>query len=84
MSNVPHGLMAQFIKETRQAQGLSKNELSKRSGVNRTTIVEMERVLSNPRFDFAWALVKGLGKTLADFEVYAEAKQLEHLIGEAI
>lgn len=70
------GAVALFIKESREAIGMSKNELGRLSEVNRTTIVMMEQSLSTPKFDHAYRMIKALGKTMGDLEDWMAQRNL--------
>ncbi|WP_252237453.1 helix-turn-helix transcriptional regulator [Clostridium sp. ZBS17] len=53
----------------RAIQELTLEELSKRSGVGRSTISRIERGESKGRINTIAKIVKGLGKTIEDFRI---------------
>ncbi|MCB0278713.1 MAG: helix-turn-helix transcriptional regulator [Calditrichaeota bacterium] len=53
--------MGQAIKKHREEKGLSQSELSKLSGVERTTIVKLEKGNHSPSLKTIHRLAKALG-----------------------
>ena len=71
------GSIALYLKQIREAKGLSKNKLSKLSGVNRTSIISMEKTLACPKFISGLLMLKALGKKVEDFETWAKEKGID-------
>ncbi|MET3657830.1 helix-turn-helix domain-containing protein [Sporosarcina psychrophila] len=51
----------------RANQGISANELSKRAGVSKNVVSNMERGSATPRLDTLGKIAKALGMRLEDF-----------------
>ena len=51
----------------RANQGISANELSKRAGVSKNVVANMERGSATPRLDTLGKIAKALGMKLEDF-----------------
>jgi len=54
------------VKQLREAQGLSQEELAERSGVHRTYVSQVERAVKNVTVASLDKIAKGLAVTLAD------------------
>lgn len=54
------------VREARKALGLSQQELARRAGVSRQTIIAIEKGNYNPTINLCVAICKILGKTLDD------------------
>lgn len=54
------------LQEMRKAQKLSLDELSKRSGVSKSMLSEVERNQANPTVGVLWRLASALGLSLTD------------------
>lgn len=55
------------LQELRKAQDLSLDDLSRRSGVSKSMLSEVERNRSNPTIAVLWRLASALGISLTDF-----------------
>ena len=55
------------LQELRKSQGLSLDDLSRRSGVSKSMLSEVERNRSNPTIAVLWRLASALGISLTDF-----------------
>jgi transcriptional regulator with XRE-family HTH domain len=55
------------LQEIRKAQKLSLDELSKRAGVSKSMLSEVERNQANPTVAVLWRLARALDISLADF-----------------
>lgn len=55
------------LQSLRQAHKLSLDELSRRAGVSKSMLSQIERNQSNPTVAVLWRLAKALGMELADF-----------------
>lgn len=69
---VQAGDFARWVKIQRAELGINKTTLAKQSGLNRTTIVEMEKQERDPTVTNAVKIIQGLGKTFQDFEQFLE------------
>ena len=58
--------MKNNIKELRQKKGLTQEELAKRVGVRRETIVFLEQGKYNPSLGLAWLIAKEFNKKIED------------------
>ena len=71
-------LLSEFgsrIKQFRQDQGISAEELSRRSGVNMKTIYQIEHSdQENPRIDTIQRIADGLGVSLTDLLSNSESR----------
>lgn len=54
------------LQQTRQAQGLSLDDLSRRAGVSKSMLSQIERNQANPTVAVVWRLANALGVTMAD------------------
>lgn len=61
------------LQALRQAQKLSLDELSRRAGVSKSMLSQVERNLANPTVAVLWRLAKALGLELAEFLAEAPA-----------
>lgn len=64
-----------FIKERRTLKGFTLDDLAKRSGYNRSTILLIEKGRSVPVFRNMMEIFEALGTTLKDFVNYMENKK---------
>jgi transcriptional regulator with XRE-family HTH domain len=55
------------IKQTRENQGLSMNQLAKKSGALQSTLSEIEAGKRQPTFGVLKKIISGFGLTLAEF-----------------
>jgi len=55
------------LQALRQAQQLSLDDLSRRAGVSKSMLSQIERNLTNPTVAVLWRLANALGVNLADF-----------------
>lgn len=64
------------LTEERERQGLSKNELSARSGIDRAALVRAERGDKNPGIAFFYDWCRGLGVKFSTAVKRAEQRQM--------
>ena len=62
------------LQELRRAQNLSLDDLSRRSGVSKSMLSEVERNRSNPTIAVLWRLASALGISLTDFLAEKDAE----------
>ena len=62
------------LQELRRAQSLSLDDLSRRSGVSKSMLSEVERNRSNPTIAVLWRLASALGISLTDFLAEKDAE----------
>src|SRR5215471_7128065 len=55
------------LQALRQQQQLSLDDLSRRAGVSKSMLSQIERNLANPTVAVLWRLANALGVSLADF-----------------
>ena len=55
-----------LLREKRQSQGQTLEELAKASGVSRSMLSQVERGEANPTFATLWSLTQALGLTIDD------------------
>lgn len=68
-SNTPHDgppAVGSKLQEIRKAQKLSLDELSRRAGVSKSMLSEVERNQANPTVGVLWRLASALGISLTD------------------
>jgi putative transcriptional regulator len=58
--------MDNLVKELRGAAGLRQEDLARRVGVSRQTIISIENGRYNPSLELAWKLSRTLGTTIED------------------
>ncbi len=63
------------LQALRQAQQLSLDDLSRRAGVSKSMLSQIERNLANPTVAVLWRLANALGVSLADFLAGASAQR---------
>jgi transcriptional regulator with XRE-family HTH domain len=73
--------VAQRLRETRQASGVSLSELARRSGVAKATLSQLEQGNGNPTLTTLFTLATSLGMTLGD--LIAEPAHAMHLVRAA-
>jgi putative transcriptional regulator len=56
--------MDNLVKKLRCAAGLRQEDLARRVGVSRQTIISIESGRYNPSLDLAWKLSRALGTTI--------------------
>lgn len=56
--------MDNLVKELRGAAGLRQEDLARRVGVSRQTIISIENGRYNPSLELAWRLSRTLGTTI--------------------
>lgn len=65
------------LQALRQSQQLSLDDLSRRAGVSKSMLSQIERNLANPTVAVLWRLANALGVSLADFLAGAAAQRPE-------
>jgi transcriptional regulator with XRE-family HTH domain len=63
-AHIPPTLAAALVSAARRDSGLSQRELSRRAGVSRTTVVEIESGARDPGVDTLRAVLRGAGMDL--------------------
>jgi len=58
------GRMDNRVRELRAAAGLRQEDLARRVGVSRQTIISIENGRYNPSLELAWRLSRELGTTI--------------------
>ncbi len=61
------------VRELRGAAGLRQEDLARRVGVSRQTIISIESGRYNPSLELAWRLSRTLGTTIEDLFCFREA-----------
>jgi transcriptional regulator with XRE-family HTH domain len=69
------------FRAVREQHCMTQADLSKASGLHRTTIARIERGLCDPRFDTLKALRRGLGRSLAEVFAMADEAAQHHALG---
>ena len=62
------------LREHREAAGISKKQLSEKSGVTRTAIILMERYERSPSLELLYRISSALGVTLSSVIEEAETR----------
>ncbi len=65
--------MDNLVKELRGAAGLRQEDLARRVGVSRQTIISIENGRYNPSLELAWKLSRTLGTTIEGLFRFQEA-----------
>jgi transcriptional regulator with XRE-family HTH domain len=73
---VSSGRLGSRVKELRRGQGLTLEELARRSGVSRAMISKLERGEKNPTLVVAAKLAEGLGVTLSRLAGVEERREV--------
>src|SRR3546814_2868637 len=58
--------VARTLKQARKAQKITLDELSRRSGVSKGTVVEIEKCTANPSIGILCKIAAALGLSVAD------------------
>jgi putative transcriptional regulator len=64
--------MDNLVRELRGAAGLRQEDLARRVGVSRQTIISIENGRYNPSLELAWKLSRALGTTIEDLFHFPE------------
>ncbi len=64
--------MDNLVRELRGAAGLRQEDLARRVGVSRQTIISIENGRYNPSLELAWKLSRALGTTIEDLFRFPE------------
>jgi putative transcriptional regulator len=64
--------MDNLVKELRGEAGLRQEDLARRVGVSRQTIISIENGRYNPSLELAWKLSRTLGTTIEDLFHFPE------------
>lgn len=66
------------LKKIRTERGMSKSELSRRTGISRITITEIETEVGNPQLRTCLLIARALGKTLD--EIFYNVEEPEEVV----
>lgn len=66
VNSVEPPCVGSILQSQRQAQGLSLDDLSRKAGVSKSMLSQIERNQANPTVALVWRLANALGVTMAD------------------
>ncbi|MDO4939740.1 MAG: helix-turn-helix transcriptional regulator [Lachnospiraceae bacterium] len=66
--------MTNRIEELRKTSGMTQEDLGRKLGVSRQTIISLERGRYNPSINLAYAIAREFGLTIEEVFIFEEDK----------